>query len=85
MCLTGIMTSPPTLDVDATEMNRAMVLQNAVMFGSVNAGRRHWHQAARSLAAADPAWLGGLITRSVPLARLDHGPLPRAGRHQGRG
>ncbi len=68
MCLTGIMASPPTLDVDATEMNRAMVLQNAVVFGSVNAGRRHWHQAARSLAAADPAWLGGLITRSVPLA-----------------
>jgi len=67
MCLTGIMSSPPTLDVDATQMNRAMVLRNAVLFGSVNAGRRHWYQAADSLAAADPTWLGGLITRTVPL------------------
>ena len=67
MCLTGIMSSPPALDVDATEMNRAMVLKNAVLFGSVNAGRRHWHQAADSLATADPAWLEGLITRRVPL------------------
>jgi glucose 1-dehydrogenase len=67
MCLTGIMSSPPTLDVDATEMNRAMVLKNAVLFGSVNAGRRHWHQAAASLADADPEWLAGLITRRVPL------------------
>jgi threonine dehydrogenase-like Zn-dependent dehydrogenase len=67
MCLTGIMSSPPTLDVDATEMNREMVLRNAVLFGSVNAGRRHWHQAADALAAADPSWLGSLITRRVPL------------------
>jgi glucose 1-dehydrogenase len=33
----------------------------------VNAGRRHWEQAAEALAAADPRWLGGLISRRVPL------------------
>jgi hypothetical protein len=33
----------------------------------VNAGRRHWEQAAEALATADPGWLGGLITRRVPL------------------
>jgi threonine dehydrogenase-like Zn-dependent dehydrogenase len=33
----------------------------------VNAGRRHWEQAAEALAAADRSWLSGLITRRVPL------------------
>jgi hypothetical protein len=37
------------------------------LFGTVNAGRRHWEQAAEALAAADPSWLSGLITRRVPL------------------
>jgi glucose 1-dehydrogenase len=48
-------------------MNRNMVLRNQVLFGTVNAGRRHWEQAAEALAAADGSWLSGLITRRVPL------------------
>ena len=68
MCLTGIMNLGPALDVDATTMNRNMVLHNQVLVGTVNAGRRHWEQAAEALAAADPGWLGALITRRVPLA-----------------
>ena len=47
--------------------NRNMVLRNQVLVGTVNAGRRHWEQAAEALATADPGWLGGLITRRVPL------------------
>jgi glucose 1-dehydrogenase len=50
-------------------MNRAMVLHNQVLFGTVNAGRRHWEQAVVALAAADPTWLTAMITRRVPLAR----------------
>jgi threonine dehydrogenase-like Zn-dependent dehydrogenase len=69
MCLTGIMSLDPKLDTDATAMNRAMVLHNQVLFGTVNAGRRHWQQAAVALAAADREWLAGMITRRVPLAR----------------
>ena len=68
MCLTGIMNLDPALDLDATTMNRNMVLNNQVLFGTVNAGRRHWEQAAEALAAADRGWLSGLITRRVPLA-----------------
>ena len=45
MCLTGIMNVDPQLDVDATAMNRSMVLHNQLLFGTVNAGRRHWEQA----------------------------------------
>lgn len=63
----GIMNLSPTLDVDATTLNRNMVLRNQVLFGTVNAGRRHWEQAAQALATADPSWLRRLITRRVPL------------------
>jgi glucose 1-dehydrogenase len=68
MCLTGIMNLDPRFDTDATTMNRRMVLRNQVLFGSVNAGRRHWEQAAAALAIADRTWLDQLITRRVPLA-----------------
>lgn len=50
-------------------MNRGMVLHNLVLFGTVNAGRRHWEQAVDALATADGAWLSGMITRRVALTR----------------
>ena len=59
-----------------------MVLENDVVFGSVNANRRHYEEAAEALAKADPAWLGRLITRRVPLDRLARGPRPPARRRQ---
>jgi hypothetical protein len=42
-------------------------MQVGALLGTVNAGRRHWEQAVEALATADPGWLGGLITRRVPL------------------
>ena len=48
-------------------LNRNIVLENDVVFGSVNANRRHYEAAAAALAAADRAWLERLITRRVPL------------------
>ena len=56
---TGIMNVEPQFDVDATTMNRNAVLRNLVLFGTVNAGRRHWEQAVDALATADPDWLRG--------------------------
>jgi glucose 1-dehydrogenase len=46
-----------------------MVLENDVMFGSVNANRRHYEDAAEALGNADRDWLRALITRRVPLDR----------------
>jgi hypothetical protein len=46
-------------------MNKALVLGNKVLFGTVNASRRHYDQAAEILAEADPAWLGRLLTRHL--------------------
>ncbi|WP_435011738.1 glucose 1-dehydrogenase [Tundrisphaera lichenicola] len=69
ICLTGVSSGGRELEVDAGAINRSMVLSNGVVFGSVNANRRHYEEAARALSGADPGWLGRLITRKVPLDR----------------
>jgi glucose 1-dehydrogenase len=65
ICLTGVggpivpdASAPTTLLTDA-------VLKNLVVFGSVNANRRHYYRAAQVLARADRGWLQQLITRRV--------------------
>jgi threonine dehydrogenase-like Zn-dependent dehydrogenase len=69
VCLAGVSSGGRSLPFDVGAYNRTMVLQNNVVFGSVNANRRHYAAAADALAKADRAWLGRLITRRVPLAR----------------
>jgi glucose 1-dehydrogenase len=67
VCLTGVSSGGRTLAFDAGEVNREMVLGNAVVFGSVNANRRHYETGAEALSKADAAWLARLVTRRVPL------------------
>jgi threonine dehydrogenase-like Zn-dependent dehydrogenase len=67
VCLTGISSGGRDLPVDVGGLNRGLVLENDVIFGSVNANRRHYEAAATALARADRAWLDRLITRRVPL------------------
>ncbi len=69
ICLTGVSSGGRSFDVDAGMLNREMVLQNDVVFGSVNANRRHYEAGAQALAQADPKWLSRLITRAVPLEK----------------
>jgi glucose 1-dehydrogenase len=69
VCLTGISSGGRRLSLDAGALNLSMVLENDVVFGSVNANRRHYETGARALARADPAWLGRLLSRRVPLQR----------------
>ncbi|MBK5223776.1 MAG: glucose 1-dehydrogenase [Acidimicrobiia bacterium] len=66
-CLTGVSSGGRTVELDIGATNRRMVLENDVVFGSVNANRLHYEAAAVALGAADPAWLARLITRRVPL------------------
>ncbi|WP_175440019.1 glucose 1-dehydrogenase [Micromonospora nigra] len=68
VCLAGVSSGGRTIDFDAGALNRALVLENNVVFGSVNANRRHWDLAAAALGRADPDWLAALITRRVPVA-----------------
>lgn len=67
VCLAGVSHSAHGVDVDAERLNRKIVLENDVVFGTVNAARRHYRSAVEALAAADHDWLAGLITRRVPL------------------
>lgn len=69
VCLTGLSSAGREIPLDAGGLNRSMVLQNDVVFGSVNANRAHYELAAAALAKADRTWLERLITRRVPLAR----------------
>jgi threonine dehydrogenase-like Zn-dependent dehydrogenase len=71
VCLAGVSSGGRELPVDLGRLNRTMVLENDVVFGSVNANRRHYEAAAVALGRADPAWLGRLISRRVPLQRWD--------------
>ena len=68
VCLTGVAASRE-LSLDVGALNNELVLENDVIFGSVNANRRHFEQAVKSLTDADQDWLRRLITRTVPLDR----------------
>ncbi len=78
VCLAGVSSGGHTLRLDLGDINRRMVLENDVVFGSVNANRAHYEAAARALAAADRDWLARLITRRVRLddwrSALRHDP-----------
>jgi glucose 1-dehydrogenase len=69
VCLAGVSAAGAKTLVDAGALNRTIVLENEVVFGSVNANRRHYEAAAAALARADKRWLSRVITRRVPLDR----------------
>lgn len=77
ICLTGISSGTRKVSVGLDSVNKEMVLDNTVMFGSVNASRANFEQAADSLAQADLDWLKRLITRRVPMTDY------RQGMHKG--
>jgi len=69
LCLAGVTAPGHRIEFDLGSFNRTAVLDNEVVFGSVNANRAHYEKAAAVLARTDPRWLSRLITRRVPLAR----------------
>ncbi len=78
VCLTGVSTGGSTFAVDLGALNRRIVLENDVVFGSVNANRTHYELAAEALAGADTEWLARLITRRVPLHSWTESLDPRS-------
>lgn len=67
VCLTGVTSPHRMLEIPAGVISRQIVLENDVVFGSVNANRRHYEKAIGALSSADAGWLGELITRRVAL------------------
>jgi threonine dehydrogenase-like Zn-dependent dehydrogenase len=77
VCLLGVSTPGEKFEFDIGGLNRMLVLNNQVVFGSVNANRGHYDMAAEALAAADGSWLDRLITRRVPLDQWQEALRPR--------
>src|SRR5436190_1137027 len=71
VCLTGLGGRQHDASFDVAKLNQSMVLENRVVFGTVNANLRHYHAAADALSHANRAWLDRLITRRVNLGRWE--------------
>ena len=67
VCLAGVSPRGRPFTIDLGGLNRDIVLENDVIFGTVNANLRHYALAIEALARADRSWLERLITRRVPL------------------
>ncbi|HLH04842.1 MAG TPA: glucose 1-dehydrogenase [Bryobacteraceae bacterium] len=65
LCLTGVSSKDQNETLDLGTINRNMVLENSVIFGSVNANKHHYELAEKALLAADRKWLSRLISRHV--------------------
>jgi threonine dehydrogenase-like Zn-dependent dehydrogenase len=63
VCLTGVGHGGVVPQIPTANMASTAVLKNNVLFGSVNANKRHWYKASRILARSDRKWLSRLITR----------------------
>jgi glucose 1-dehydrogenase len=63
VCLTGVGHGGSVPVIPTANVASSAVLKNIIVFGSVNANKRHWYKASEALAKADRNWLGRLITR----------------------
>lgn len=68
LCLTGVSSHGQREPIDIGTLNRNIVLENGVIFGSVNANRGHYEMAERVLLKADRNWLARMISRKEPLS-----------------
>ena len=71
VCLTGLGGGQRDASFDVARFNQSMVLENRVVFDSVNANLRHYHAAADALAHANRGWLDRVITRRVSFERWE--------------
>jgi threonine dehydrogenase-like Zn-dependent dehydrogenase len=79
VCLAGLSRTTSNVGIDVAAFNQSMVLGNGVVFGTVNANRRHYEAAASALARAERSWLDRLITRKVSLDNWEEAYEKRAG------
>lgn len=73
VCLTGVSGGSRKLEVSADHLNLEMVLSNKVVFGTVNANRRHFDSGVRHLLEIEARWpglLSRMITRRLPLTEF---------------
>jgi threonine dehydrogenase-like Zn-dependent dehydrogenase len=74
LCVTGVSSGSRRIEIDSDSLNLELVLENKVVFGTVNANRRHFDSAVADLVRIEerwPGWLERLTTRRVPLDRYE--------------
>ena len=76
LCLAGVSSHNQKQTLDLGSINRTMVLENSVIFGTVNANRHHYEMAEKALLSADRKWVSRLISRRVPVENF-HEALKR--------
>jgi glucose 1-dehydrogenase len=69
-CLLGIDPRAQKLELDGTVLSVDTILENRVLFGSVNAQRQDWLAGVEALARADRDALDALVALRVPLDRF---------------
>ncbi len=69
VCLVGVSAPGRASEFDIGGFNRKVVLNNEVVFGSVNANLKHYRAAEAALLRSERVWIDDLITRRVPLSR----------------
>jgi glucose 1-dehydrogenase len=82
VCLTGVSGGEHMLTVPADKLNLEMVLENKVVFGTVNANRRYFEAAVSDLAKFEGLWPGlcsQVITRRVPVDDFEEAITARPG------
>ena len=79
-CLIGIDGREQRVSIDGRVLAVDMILENRVVFGSVNAHRRDWLAAVEALAQLDQELLRGLIGLRAPLDRFDDAFAFRGGK-----
>ncbi len=77
VCLTGVSSGGHQIALDVGMVNRDLVLENDVVFGSVNANRRHYEAAAAALAKAPRGWLDRVISHRSPLTDWKNAYAPQ--------
>lgn len=73
VCLTGVSGGSRTLEISSDHLNLEIVLTNKLIFGTVNANRRHFESGIvhlREINARWPGLLSRMITRRLPLERF---------------
>jgi len=78
VCLSGVSGGGRRLEVSADHLNLELVLGNRVVFGTVNANRRHFESGARHLNEIEARWPGLLpriITARLPIEQFAEGVL----------
>jgi threonine dehydrogenase-like Zn-dependent dehydrogenase len=79
-CLLGIDGRDRQVLLDGPVLGVDVILENRVLFGSVNAHRQDWVAAVDALAHMDPELLRGLVGLRVPLEEFEQAFAHRGGK-----